>query len=135
MERREAIVGAAQPHWYLIQAKFWEGPIDYKWAVQSVNLLSVWTRAAETEWLYEPRGIFISQWVDESNLEYNRKCWIRLGKSRVNGPKAIEGSAKTLVPRNLEISRLGPYTSQWDPVEAICSGREADQNANLTDDS
>ena len=135
MERREAIVGAAQPHWYLIQAKFWEGPIDYKWAVQSVNLLSVWTRAAETEWLYEPRGIFISQWVDESNLEYNRKCWVQLSKTRVNGPGASGSRAKTWVPQNLEISRQGPCTSQRDPVETIWSSREANQNTNLTDDS
>jgi len=67
--------------WFLVQIRLREfGPTDV-WVTQPLNLLSVWTRALETEWLYESTGLLISQWVEGKDLEFNGLGWSRLSSN------------------------------------------------------
>lgn len=64
--------------WYLIHTRLSEVELTGNWVVQPLNLLSVWTRALETEWLYDSSGLIVSQWVAGEDLEFNERSWDQL---------------------------------------------------------
>lgn len=64
--------------WYLVHTRLSEVEMMGNWVVQPLNLLSIWTRALETEWLHDSSGLIISQWVASKDLEFNEKSWGQL---------------------------------------------------------
>lgn len=114
--------------WYLILTRLSEVELTGNWVVQPLNLLSVWTRALETEWLYDSSGLIVSQWVAGKDLEFNEKSWDQLVVNLANY-KSVSISGPFQHPLAHEIAARWSTTTRRSKLQTCFD--DSSENKNI----